>query len=292
MTSKLLGASAVAVLGVLSLALAQRDAKNSFSLTKDFSVTAPLSSRGGIIALKASRSKKLLEVNVGDSTQTFALETIDDSGSPAQGDVLVEDFNFDGFNDVGVPSGIGYGGVNNYYAVQAYVPSQKKFVLLTGKDFEVSNPIFDPKNKILFGNARSGPFWYGTAFKFESGKPWLYRNSNFRNLLVFDKTDTYLEQTRTFNKSGGLVNYSILDVDKDGNSVAVKRLVPTKMFLYASPKENAKTNSYIIRGDTVRILEIAGGSDTVSIETEQWVKIAYLSKKYGRIIRWLHLKQP
>ncbi len=288
MTSRFFGA--VAVFGVLSLGLAQRDAKHSYSLTKDFKVTAPLSSRGGTIVLTASRANKKLEVQIGAKTQTFMLETIDDSGSPAQGDVLVEDFDFDGFNDVGVPSGIGYGGVNNYYDVWRYEPRQKQLVKLEGESFEVSNPVFDPKNKILLGNARSGPFWYGFAYKFSNNKPWLYRTSNYRNLLVFDKLDTYLEQTQIFNKAGGLVANSINDVDKDGNAVPVKRTVPTKMFLYSAAKESAKTANYIIRGDTVLILEVAGKTEAVAIETEQWVKIAYQSKKLGRIVRWLHLK--
>jgi hypothetical protein len=86
MTSRLLGA--LAVLGVLSLALAQRDAKNSYPLTKDFNVTAPISSQAGVMSLTASRSKKELEVQIGNSTQRFALDTIDDTNSPAQGDVF------------------------------------------------------------------------------------------------------------------------------------------------------------------------------------------------------------
>ncbi len=289
MISRFLGA--VAVFGVLSLAIAQRDAKHSYSLTKDFKVSAPLSSRGGTILLNASRASKKLEVQIGVKTQTFALETIDDSGSPAQGDVLVEDFDFDGFNDVGLPSGIGYGGVNNFYDVWRYEPRQKQLVKLEGKDFQVSNPMFDPKNKILFGNSRSGPFWYGFAYKFSDNKPWLYRSSNYRNLLVFDKTDSYLEQTQIFNKAGDLIQSSLNDTDKDGNSIPVKRTVPAKMFLYSSPKESAKTTNYIIRGDTVLVLEIAGKIETVTIETEQWVKIAYQSQKLGRMVRWLRLKQ-
>ena len=278
------------VLGVLSLAVAQREAKHSYSLTKDFKVSTALSSRGGTITLKASRASKKLEVQIGGKTQTFALETINDSGSPAQGDVLVEDFDFDGFNDLGLPSGIGYGGVNTYYDVWRYEPRQKQLVKLEGKDFEVSNPAFDPKNKILFGNARSGPFWYGFAYKFFDNKPWLYRTSNFRNLLVFDKPESYLEQTQIFNRSGALLQNSLKDTDQAGNSIPVRRTVAAKMFLYSAPKESAKTNNYIIRGDTVLILEIAGITQTVAIETEQWVKVAYQSQKLGRIVRWLHLK--
>ena len=37
------------------------------------------------------------------------------------------------------------------------------------------------------------------------------------------------------------------------------------------------------------ILEIFGESDILSPQTEQWVKIAYQSKKFGRMVRWLRL---
>ncbi len=286
MTSRLFGA--VAVFGVLSLALAQREAKNSFSLTKDFNVTAPISGQAGMMSLKAVRSKKQLEVKIGNSTQQFALETIDDSGSPAQGDVLVDDFNFDGFNDVGIPSGIGYNGVNIFYDVHRYDPKLKKLVLIPQDNFSVGNPAFDTKNKILITNSRSGPAWYGLDYKFDNGKPWKFRARNPKLLLGFSDDQALVTQFLEYNKAGKLVSSSLQD--EESSSGLVKRVISKKMFLYTSPKESAKTNSYIIRGDTVLILEIFGESDVLSLQTEQWVKIAYQSQKFGRMVRWLHLK--
>lgn len=287
MTSRLLGA--VAVLGVLSLALAQREAKYSFSLTKDFSVTAPISSQAGMMSLKAVRSKQQLEVKIGSNTQQFALETIDDSGSPAQGDVLVEDFNFDGFNDVGVPIGIGYNGVNIFYEVHKYDPKQKKLVPVKQNGFEVSNPAFDTKNRILITNSRSGPAWYGLDFKFDQGQPWKFRARNPKILLGFANDQALVIQYLEYNKAGQVVSSSLQDEDVNGNGGSVKRVITKKMFLYTSPQESAKTNSYIIRGDTVLILEILGDADVLSVQDEQWVKIAYQSQKFGRMVRWLRL---
>ena len=286
MTSKFLGV--FVVLGVLSLALAQREAKNSFSLTKDFNVTAPISSQAGTMSLKVVRSKKQLEVKIGGAVQQFALETIDDSGSPAQGDVLVDDFNFDGFNDVGIPSGIGYNGVNIFYDVHQYDPKLKKLVLIPQDNFSVGNPAFDTKNKILITNSRSGPAWYGLDYKFDNGKPWKFRARNPKLLLGFSNDQALVTQFLEYNKAGKLVSSSLQD--EESSSGLVKRVISKKMFLYTSPKESAKTNSYIIRGDTVLILEIFGESDVLSLQTEQWVKIAYQSQKFGRMVRWLHLK--
>jgi hypothetical protein len=288
MTSRFLGA--LAVLGVLSLALAQREAKNSYSLVKDFNVTVPISSQAGVMFLKATRSKKQLEVKIGNSTQQFALETIDDTGSPAQGDVIVDDFNFDGFNDLGVPVGIGYNGVNIFYEIHRYDPKQKKLVAIKQNGFEVSNPAFDTKNKILITNSRSGPAWYGLDFKFDNGVPWKFRARNPRLLLGFPNDQALVIQFLTYTKAGKLISSRLEDEDGQANGEIVKRVISKKMFLYTTPKESAKTTSYIIRGDTVQILEILGESDVLSVQTEQWVKIAYQSKKFGRMVRWLHLQ--
>ncbi len=281
-----LAASAVVL---ISLAVAQREAKNSYDLTKDFKATVPLSSKGGTIVLSASRAKKELEVTIGSETQRFALETIDDTGSPAQGNVLVEDFDFDGFNDVGVASGIGYNGVNTFYDVQRYDPTTKKLVKLEGKDFEVSNPTFDTKNQILLSDSRSGPFWYGKDFKFSSSQPWVYRLRTFRN-LIWDSSEKFLEQSQVFNKAGQMVQSSVTDSDAKGNPIPVTRTAPEKLFLFSAPKASAKTTNFIVRGDKVQVLEIAGKLDEVNIEKQQWVKIAYQSKKLGRIERWLDLR--
>jgi hypothetical protein len=281
--------TAMAVLGVLSLAFAQREAKYSFSLTKDFSATVPISSRGGKFVLNASRVKKELVVQIENNTQRFALDTIDDSGSPAQGDILVEDFNFDGYNDVGVPIGIGYNGVNIFYEVHKYDPKQKKLVPIKRNGFEVSNPAFDTKNQVLITNSRSGPAWYGLDFKFDNGVPWKFRARNPQLLLGFGTDQSLVIQYLTFNKVGKVIASSLQDEAVDGG--VVKRIVTQKMFLYTAPKESAITNSYIIRGDTVAILEILGEADVLSSRTEQWLKIAYQSQKFGRMIRWLHIKE-
>ncbi|MFN3266966.1 MAG: XAC2610-related protein [Deinococcales bacterium] len=269
---------------------AQREATYSYSLDKDIKASAPLSSRGGTIALQSSKTKKSLIVQIGATVQRFALPTLEDApeGSLVLGDLLVEDFDFDGFNDVGIPSGIGYGGVNVFYQIQRYNPKTKRLELLEGKDFEVSNPGFDPKNKILFSSARSGPAWYGTQYKFLGGKPYRLKSEDPVVLIGFPKRETLMYQTTTYNSKGQVISTELNEQNAKGGTVPVFRaIVSAKADLYSAPNDNAKTGRYIVRNDVVRVLELQ--KPTIVPEEVQWAKVAYLSQKLGRIVAWLRL---
>jgi hypothetical protein len=279
---------ALALLG-LGLGLAQ-EAKYSYYLGKDFKATVPLSSRGGNMVLQASTTKKTLTVQIGATLQNFPLPTLEDevAGSPALGEVLVDDFDFDGFNDIGIPSGIGYGGVNVFYTIQRYNPKVRRLELLQAKNFEVSNPSFDRKNKILSSSARSGPAWYSTQFKFVGGKPYLYSSDTPVVLLGFAESEGLIYQTTTFSPSGRVLTTVLSEENGKGQTVSVFRAISTaRADLYSAPSDNAKTGRYIIRGDMVRILEVQ--KPGIFPDEVQWVKVAYQSRKLGRIVAWLRL---
>jgi hypothetical protein len=274
----------------IGLGLASSEAKYSFRLDQNIKTSVPLSSRGGTMALQSSTKTKSLTVQIGATLQRFALPTLEDAvaGSPAVGDLLVEDFDFDGFFDVGIPSSIGYGGVNVFYDIQRYNPAKKRLELLQAKNFEVSNPSFDFKNKILSSSARSGPAWYGTSFKFVAGKPYLYSSDTPVVLLGFAQSEGLIYQTSTFSPTGRVLNTELLEENSQGKTVPVFRAVPTaRADLYSAPRDNAKTGRYIVRGDMVRILEVQ--KPGILTDEVQWVRVAYLSKKLGRIVAWLRL---
>lgn len=287
MKKHLLGLSVFLAFG---FGLAQREAKHSYYLGKDIKASMPLSSRGGTIALQTSNAEKRLTVQIGATLQRFALPTLQDAseGSPALGDVLVEDFDFDGFNDVGIPNSIGYGGVNIFYEIQRYNPKTKRLELLNGKDFEVSNPGFDPKNKVLFSSARSGPAWYGTQFKFLGGKPYRFKSEDPVVLIGFPERESLMFQSTTYNSKGQVIRTELSEENAKGDTVPVFRAIVTaRADLYSSPNDSAKTGRYIIRNDVVRVLELQ--KPTILPDEVQWVKVAYLSKKLGRIVAWLRL---
>lgn len=75
------------------------------------------------------------------------------------------DVNFDGYNDVGVFTITGYGGVNNYYDFYIYNPQTEKF-LKSSTLTEISNPSVEIDKKQVISSYRSGPEWYKDTYQF------------------------------------------------------------------------------------------------------------------------------
>ncbi|MBS2035264.1 hypothetical protein JST97_09755 [bacterium] len=119
------------------------------------------------------QGREVLEVTIAGRKQSLPLESVASETNPqARGEVLVEDFDFDGCKDIAVPTGIGYGGVNVFY--QVYRLRRQTLEPVPG-DWAVCNPEFSPKDRTLLTNSRSGPFWYGTDYRVHQGKPWVWR---------------------------------------------------------------------------------------------------------------------
>ena len=155
-----------------SLALA---APQDFPLNKPFDASVALDARLAPVRLSFNNQPVLL-VGSPKNVQKIPLDTVADELNPAaRGAVLVRDFDFDGRKDLGIPSGVGYGGVNIFYTVYRYQPASKTFVPMSGNDFPVCNPEFSEGAQVLVTNSRSGPMWYGLDYKFKQGKPWVYR---------------------------------------------------------------------------------------------------------------------
>lgn len=161
------------IAGLLAtLALA---APREYRLDKSFDVSIALDGQLAPVRLQFNNQPVLL-VSSQEKMQKIPLETVADELNPAaRGALLIRDFDFDGRKDLGVPSGVGYGGVNIFYSVYRYQPASKSFVIMGGKDFPVCNPEFSEKSQILVTNSRSGPMWYGLDYKFRQGKPWVYQ---------------------------------------------------------------------------------------------------------------------
>ena len=150
-----------------------------------------------VAAQKQDPKSLELEVSLGKLSQRLPLDTVaDEANAFSRGEVVVEDFDFDGVKDIGVPSSVGYGGVNIYYTVFRLQAKSGKFVPLP-ETTPICNPEFDQVNHILITNSRSGPCWYGSDYKFLQGRPWLYRRRNMALLdgLLVQPDVAYLFET-------------------------------------------------------------------------------------------------
>lgn len=161
------------LVGLLArLALA---APGEFRLDKPFDASVALDARLPSVRLRFD-NQPVLRVSTPKKMQEIPLDTVaDELKSAARGAVLVRDFDFDGRKDLGIPSGVGYGGVNVFYTVYRYQPASDSFLPVGGKDFPVCNPEFSERAQVLLTNSRSGPMWYGLDYKFKQGKPWIFR---------------------------------------------------------------------------------------------------------------------
>ncbi len=124
-----------------------------------------------VVAGSGQSLKSELEIQFDGRSQTLPLDTVADELNPsARGELIVEDFDFDGIMDIGIPTGVGYGGVNIFCNLYRLDRKSGKFVAFAAKA-SICNPEFDATNKILITNSRSGPCWYGSDCKFDRGVP-------------------------------------------------------------------------------------------------------------------------
>jgi hypothetical protein len=254
-------------------------APSSFSLEKPFTANINLTKRE-TAQLHLDLDKKQLEVRVRGKTQRLEITTMDDT---ERGSVLVNDFNFDGYADIAIPDGIGYGGVNYFYVLYTFQPSSNHFVPVNfpgDSGGTLCNPELRVATRTIETDCKNGPRYDYTDYRFLNGKPYIYRSAAMVILDAFD-TDHYLVYAvSVFNTNGKPLRSSISDDPR--LETAPLRYVPVdRAYLYTIPREDARTDRYIVRNDAVRVLDVR------DLDGQQWLRIAYQSRTLGRIIRWV-----
>ncbi len=269
-----------AAIAALTVGVAAPVAPSSFSLERPFTATVPLMLRGSErVYVRFAPNATRLEVRVRGRTQRLELTTL---GDTIKGALLVDDFNFDGWADIAVPNGIGYGGVNYFYELYAFQPSKSKFMRLEFlSDAGLCNPVIRTATRTIEMDCKSGPRYYATDYRFSRGKPYVYRTGEMVLLNAFTGSDL-VYAVSIYNSSGIALRSSISD-DPHREVAPLRYLPVAKAALYSAPRASAITTSYIVRGDAIRILDFYSG------EAGQWLKIAYQSRTLGRIVRWIFL---
>jgi hypothetical protein len=257
-----------------------------FSLQKPLDVT--------VVLFKTERIRlrvhdRKLEVTGKNLKGSFALDDVPEpsaTGSGVSWIVLVDDFNFDGFTDLAIPTGDGYGGVNYFYDLYAYQPAQRRFQRLEIKndpsgDF-LCNPRLEVFTRTIWTDCKSGPKWFGSDYRFLHGKPYLWRSAEMMLLDSFPE-DSFLYYALEYRNAAGGVTREAMGETPHAEDPVIRYLPIPKAYLYTAPANASRTNNYIIRNDAMRILEVRES------DAGQWLKIAYQSQKLGRIVRWINL---
>lgn len=254
----------------------------AFPLEKPFAASLPLTANSReTVHLRLAPDSKQLELRVRGRTQYLELTTMDDT---ERGSVLVDDFNFDGYADIAVPDGIGYYGVNYFYVLYVFSPSSNRFARLEFPGGQLCNPELRAVTRTIETDCKDGPKYDYTDYRFLNGKPYVYRSSEMVILDGFD-TDQYLAYAVSVFYPNGRLSHSSLSDDPRRESAPLRSVPIARANLYDAPREDARTNRYIVRGDPVRILEVR------DVDSQQWLRIAYQSRTLGRIIKWVTFSQ-
>lgn len=169
---KLAGALITCVLCLpLSGAQKLRDAKFPLTFTpeKSLQVTVQLADGVAVAQLPAGKQQKL---SAYDSTEV---------GVEAAA-LLVGDFNFDGYDDIAVLEGNGYGGVNLFYRIWLWQSKQQNFREFTTS---ISNPVLNSGSRMLISGHRSGPRWYQAVFAANAGTLLPYAEAQMLDAVAF-----------------------------------------------------------------------------------------------------------
>ena len=172
---------------------------------------------------KIDWEKMHIEITVGKEKVSFpdvSDEMMDREGFESA-KVTFSDINFDGYTDIGVPVGIGYGGVNVFADWYLYSPRNHSYEKVLS---EVSNLETDKKEKVLISEMKSGQGIFHEWYRINrDGKPYL---------IIEARTSPGKEEFETAYKAKG-----------------VRIKVPKSHFYdFLNGK---KLNSYLVRGDKV-----------------------------------------
>jgi len=133
-----------------------RDAKFPLTFTpeKSLQVTIKLAEGVAVAHLPSGKQQKLSAYDSAD---------VGVEAAP----LLTGDFNFDGYQDIAVLEGNGYGGVNLFYRVWLWQNKQQNF-----REFatSISNPVLNSKSHMVISGQRSGPRWHQTVFAANTGQ--------------------------------------------------------------------------------------------------------------------------
>ncbi len=173
--------------------------------------------------------------------------------------IIINDYNFDGYNDIGIVYNIGYMGVNIFADYHFYDPRSQTYKRYLES---VSNLKIDTER--LLSTMKSGPNNFWSEYKIKDKKP--YKE------IEGERITGIFTSISKFNSQGKIVKSYY---EPTHLSVTAKRA-----YLYNETNEDTKTNAYILRGAKVKILNHDKVFSMLNVEYKgekksyrQWMKI-------------------
>lgn len=254
------------------------DAKHIYSLPHTVS---PQRGVNAVVELKGDSWQVRLP---GGRTQslTEALEG-DERGRAAP--LLIADFNYDGFEDVAVLAGSGYGGALTTYWLYLWSPAEQRYSKFKGI---LGNPTLEPARKAVIAWERDGPQWTSTEYR--------VRNDALATAVVREQNalrwlNLSLDQLTIYPPDSGKVTESRIvsseapsDVDPETLPSATARISDAKVWLHEQPKPGARTGMYLVKGDVVTLLDYRPTREGDTTEFG-WLFVRFEGKK--KLEKWI-----
>jgi len=173
--------------------------------------------------------------------------------------IVIGDYNFDGYNDIGIATSLGYKGINLYRNYYFYKPKDNRFY-----NYLSNIPTLKIDKNRLVSHSRSSSFFYTTEYKIDNNKPY----KSLKKSTIGDIT-----MIEEFDKKG--------DITKKSFEPKYMTIKTDKAYLYNQPNKKEKTEDYLKKGDKVKILDIDN--------SYTWIKIEYKEKdkNYQKWIEYL-----
>ncbi len=233
----IIGIIAFSLMSQVSAALADG---NSIPLTLSDKTQANISIQGSNVIAQLQNGNTLVLVNNFSNIPEYAR------------DIWIEDFNFDGYQDIAVTTQIDPVSNDQFYTIFSWESSLKHFIPMHFSG-NLSNLEIEPRSQQIRSSYQSGDFWTEDTYRFANKQPFLFSTSvlvasNIWHTTVYDQQHRI---TRSLVSNSGKVNRPphpvLLTVGNDN--------VP----LYRQPLPSTQLSVNLKRGNVITIIDFKRG---------------------------------
>lgn len=224
-------------------------------------------------------------IHYGDGKWQKLDDTLEEAEAGKAGIALTADFNYDGYLDVAVLAGSGYAGAMTTYALHLWSPSERKF-----KRFKpiLGNPTLEPSRQAVISWERDGPAWTSTEYRVRNGvlSTAVVREQNALRWLnlPLDQLTIYPSDSGKVTDSRIIAGEAPSNVAPENLPSATAKISESKVWLHEQPMPSARTGMYLIKGDTVTLLDYRPSRDGDTTEYG-WLFVRFEGKK--KLEKWI-----
>lgn len=217
------------------------------------------------------------QVVAGTDNDALTLSTYDPSSQwEDEMSVLLMDVDFDGYQDVGVLDGVGYGGVNTFWTFHR-ADAERGFVQVG----TFSNPQRDDIMGTVISASRSGPFWTREVYRPQGDALSLQFSRTIWgefDVVVFPGTGAGTgkgdgDATRAIISQIAPDPWDAASLEDPMFHVTAVSTNSGRAYFYDGPQESTRREAYLVEGDIGRVLDVSDGGE--------WYEITFTHHRSG-----------